>query len=109
MHSPQRRGIPHAVVMMLLIIVAAIGLTWVIPAGRFQRDKAGVVDPASFHNIPKTYGIGIARPAASTDTAAYPAHPVAALTSIPAGMARSAALIFMILFIGGMFGVLQAT
>ena len=39
--SSERRGIPHAVVMMLLIIIAAVGLTWVVPSGRFQRDKAG--------------------------------------------------------------------
>src|SRR5207247_6728142 len=45
----------------------------------------------------------------STATVAAPASPLALLTAIPIGMERQAALIFMILFVGGMFGVLQET
>jgi uncharacterized ion transporter superfamily protein YfcC len=38
---------------------------------------------------------------------AYPANPIAVVASIPAGLARTAPLVFMILFVGAMFGVLQ--
>src|SRR5437762_11872628 len=109
MASAGGRGIPRGVVMMLLIILAAVALTYVVPSGRFVRDKAGVVEPGSFHVVPKDYSGALTLPSRRADSVAYPAHPVAIISAIPAGMARSATLIFMILFIGGMFGVLQAT
>lgn len=98
---------PHAVVMMLLIIIAAVALTWVVPAGSFQRTQAGLVVPGTYHTIPKNYSAGVLHERVSTDSVAYPASPVAIVSSIPAGMVERAALIFMILFIGGMFGVLE--
>lgn len=100
---------PHAVVMMLGIIVAAVALTYVVPSGQYQRTKGGPVVPGTFHTIPKDIQGGLGVPKASTDSVAYPASPLAILTSIPAGLVRSAPLIMMILLIGGMFGVLQQT
>jgi uncharacterized ion transporter superfamily protein YfcC len=92
-HPPiARRAMPHALVMMLLIVTAAVALTYLIPAGEFTRAKGGLVVPGSFHTVAST-----------------PASPIMIVSSIPAGMVKSATLIFMILFIGGMFGVLQAT
>ncbi|MGH7617819.1 MAG: YfcC family protein [Gemmatimonadaceae bacterium] len=91
--------LPHAVVMMLLIIVAAVALTYVVPSGTYQRTPAGLVVPGTFHTVPK----------GSAPSSAHAASPIAIVSSIPAGMVRQAALIFMILFIGGMFGVLQET
>ena len=109
MSHPARRGIPHAVVMMLLIIVAAVVMTYIVPSGRFARDKAGLVAPGSFRTIPKDYSGALTLPSERKDSLAYPAHPIAVVAAIPVGMTRVASLIFMILFIGGMFGVLQAT
>lgn len=100
---------PHAVVMMLLIIVAAVALTYVVPSGEYQRTSAGLVVPGSYHTIAKDYSGALTAAAKHDKSVAYPARPVAIVSSIPEGMARSAALIFMILFIGGMFGVLQQT
>lgn len=45
----------------------------------------------------------------STRAAAYPAALSELATSIPAGMTQAAGLIFMIMFLGGMFGVLRAS
>ena len=103
-------GVPHAVVMMLLIIVATVALTWVVPSGTFDRDSGGLVKPGTFHVVAKHYDTALllGQPK-STATAAYPASPLSALTAIPAGMTGAASLIFMIMFIGGMFGVLQET
>ncbi len=108
---PSRPGgrMPHAIVMMLLIIIAAVGLTYVIPSGAFHRDAAGLVEPGTYRPIPKDYGAGLRHPRESTDSVAYPASPVAVVSSIPRGMVSAAGLIFMIMFIGGMFGVLEAT
>jgi len=113
-HAPSvpaasERRMPHAVVMMLLIIVAAVALTYIVPSGEYQRTSAGLVVPGSYHTIAKDYS-GVLTVGAKHDKGvAYPARPVAIVSSIPVGMTRSAALIFMILFIGGMFGVLQQT
>jgi uncharacterized ion transporter superfamily protein YfcC len=102
-----RRRMPHAVVLMLGIIVAAAALTWITPSGEFSRTPAGLVVPGSYRAIPKDFAGALAVRSTKTVGAATPARPVAIVSSIPAGMTRSAALIVMILFIGGMFGVLQ--
>lgn len=103
-----RRRMPHAVVMMLGIIVAAVAFTYVVPSGEFSRTPAGLVVPGSYHVVPKDYSAILTADAPQPPVgAARPARPVAIVSSIPAGMIRSAALIVMILFIGGMFGVLQ--
>src|SRR3954469_16364936 len=106
-HAPRGR-MPHAVVMMLLIIIAAVGLTYIVPSGEFERKKDLVV-PGSYQTLPKDYGRTLEPKATHDKGVAYPASPVVIVSSIPAGMVRQAALIFMILFIGGMFGVLQQT
>jgi Predicted membrane protein len=103
------RRTPHAVVMMMLIIVAAVALTYVVPSGVYQRTPDGLVVPGSYRAVPKDYSGVLALSPVRAKGTAYPARPVAIVGAIPAGMIRSAALIFMILFIGGMFGVLQQT
>lgn len=102
--------IPHAVVMMILIIIATVVLTYIIPSGAFDRQKNGLVTPGTFHLIPKDYSVAdVLAARKSTNALAYPASPLAVFTSIPVGMTGAASLIFMIMFIGGMFGVLQET
>ena len=111
--APARRRLPHALVMMLLIITAAVALTWIVPSGRYDRTPAGLVVPGTYRVVPKDYRAGLlhpAAPAAEHDRdLALPASPLAVVTSIPAGLVGAASLVFMIMFIGGMFGVLQAT
>src|SRR5690349_10309581 len=103
-----RRRMPHAVVMMLAIIVAAVALTYVVPSGEYARTPTGLVVPGSYHVVLKDYStILTVDPPKPAPGVAQPARPVAIVSSIPTGMIRSAALIVMILFIGGMFGVLQ--
>ena len=95
-------------VMMLLVITAAAVLTWIIPSGEFQRTPKGSVVPGSFHQIPKDYS-GALRLGEQPDSIPRPANPLTMMTAIPKGMVKQASLIFMILFVGGMFGVFQAT
>ena len=44
---------PHSMVIMVIIIFAATVLTWLVPAGEFNRIEnaqgVSVVDPNSFH------------------------------------------------------------
>jgi uncharacterized ion transporter superfamily protein YfcC len=108
--TPTPFRVPHAVVMMFLIIVATVALTYVVPSGAFDRTKGGLVLPGTFHLVPKDYSPGdVLAATRSTPARAYPANPVAIFASIPLGMSGAASLIFMIMFIGGMFGVLQET
>jgi uncharacterized ion transporter superfamily protein YfcC len=99
----------HPVVMMLLIISAAIALTYAISSGEYQR-RDGLVIPGTYHTIAKDAGLeSLLRgaPPKSTPAQAYPASVVTLFSAIPAGMVRAAPLIFMVMFIGGMFGVLR--
>jgi uncharacterized ion transporter superfamily protein YfcC len=100
--------LPHAVVMMLIIIGATAFLTWVIPSGQFERGESGLVVPGTYHRVAKERTLAVfVAPKKSSETVAYPAGPVAAIAAIPAGMVKVAQLITMIFFIGGMFGVLN--
>ena len=108
--APRRDLMPHPVVMMILIIAAAILLSWLIPSGQFDRAPNGHVIAGSFHEIPKQFSLQtLFWPLHSTREAAYPAALSELATSIPAGMTQAAGLIFMIMFLGGMFGVLRAS
>jgi len=96
--------------MMLLILAAAVALTWLVPSGTFDRQPDGLVIPGTFHQIPKSYSPAVVLGMAEADSGvATPASPVAIVATIPVGMQTAASLIFMIMFIGGMFGVLKAT
>ncbi|MEA3138036.1 MAG: hypothetical protein QOK23_205 [Gammaproteobacteria bacterium] len=107
----RRQGRLHPVLTMLAMVFAAAVLTHVVPAGKFDRDGKQVV-PGSYHSSPKLNGLpallSMTAPA-ETDSPARAAGLVALFASIPAGMTKSATLIFMVMFVGGMFGVLRAT
>lgn len=97
------------VVVMGIIVLIATVLTYIIRSGAFERDGKQIV-PGSYESIPKQYGfwdvfVGTGAP----EGAAAPTSFVQMIHSIPLGIAQEADLIFMVMFIGGMFGVLQST
>ena len=99
----------HPVAMMLAIILMAIGLTYALDSGEFQRNEKLVV-PGTYRVIEKERGMhALLLPAQPKSTAerAYPASIFSAFSAIPDGLAKSAPLVFMVMFIGGMFGVLR--
>jgi uncharacterized ion transporter superfamily protein YfcC len=110
---PAKQGrsiIPHPIVMMILIIAAAVLLTWLVPSGVFQRTPDHRVIAGTYHVIPKQLSLtALVLPQRSTEKLAYPASLVALVASIPPGMVQAAGLIFMIMFLGGMFGVLRGS
>jgi uncharacterized ion transporter superfamily protein YfcC len=109
--GPSHRSLmPHPIVMMILIIAAAVLMSWLIPSGQFDRAPNGHVLPGTYHAIPKQIALEtVLWPHHSTPTSAYPADIASIATSIPVGMTQAAGLIFMIMFLGGMFGVLRAS
>ena len=46
---------PHALVIMVMIILLAVVMTWIVPAGQFARienaEGVKVVDPTSFQYL----------------------------------------------------------
>lgn len=92
---------------MLGILLLAMGLTWVLESGSYQREGKLVV-PGSYQVLDKDRSV---RNLWSTghdiaDQTAQPVSLVTALMAIPAGLDRMSGLIFMVLIIGGMFGIL---
>jgi uncharacterized ion transporter superfamily protein YfcC len=109
--EPKRRGQLHPILIVLAMMVTAAVLTYLIPAGKFQRSD-GMVVPGSYHLISKVNGLPALlapKAPAETDSPARAAGVVALFAAIPAGMTKSASLIFMVMFVGGVFGVLRAT
>ena len=94
-----------AVVMAIIVVIAGI-LTYLVPAGRFARDGELVV-PGSYTQVPKSFGLWDVIAGTGSDAEAMPTSLIQLLAAVPAGITDKADLIFMVLFIGGMFGVLQ--
>ncbi len=89
--------VPHTLVILFGMVILAQGLSYVLPAGSFDRveNAAGrlQVVPGSFQFTPDA-------PALS---------PWASLTAIPKGMSGASGIIFFVFIIGGAFAVLRAT
>lgn len=109
-NKPKRTGM-SPVIMMLLIVVITTILTFVLPSGEYQRQNKLVV-PNSYQVIEKPISATNIVSASLTEKAKGQAAPVGIadmLQSIPEGIAKQSGLIFMVLFIGGMFGILNKT
>lgn len=101
----------HPVVMMMWVLAAALALTYLVSSGQFDR-KDKLVVPGTYHVVPKTQGIAtLISPSVthSTPTHAAPASLISAFVAVPDGLIKNAPLIFMVLFVGGMFGVMRKT
>jgi uncharacterized ion transporter superfamily protein YfcC len=107
-----RHGGLDPVLMMLAAMLLAVALTWIIPSGAHRRasDKENApVVAGTYRQLPKPLGLDALLPHAPVKGEARPVSPVALATAIPEGLKRSAPLIFMILMLGGMFGILRAS
>jgi len=89
--------LPHPFVLLLGGVAIAAALTWLLPAGAYQRRT----DAATSRNVvvPGTY--------ARVDPA--PVGPMAAVLAVPRGMVAGADVILTVLFVGGAFALLDAT
>ncbi len=89
--------VPHTLVILFSMVVIAQILTYIVPAGSFDRVETETgrmqVVPGSFHLTPDV-------PAVS---------PFASLTAIPKGFSGAHEIIFFVFIIGGLFAVLRAT
>ena len=88
---------PHPLVLLTGFIVLAAVLSYVLPAGRFDRKqdlvaKREVVVAGSYHRVPAT-----------------PVGPLDMLVDLPKGLADAAGVIFLIFLAGGAFTVVDQT
>jgi uncharacterized ion transporter superfamily protein YfcC len=95
--SERRFKVPHTLVLLFGMVVAALILSYLLPAGAFARveNAAGrlQVVPGSFELTPDVER----------------QSPLAMFTAIPKGFSAAHEIIFFVFIIGGAFGVLRAT
>jgi uncharacterized ion transporter superfamily protein YfcC len=89
--------LPHPFVLLLGCVAVAVALTWIIPAGAYDRRTDAttgrdVVVAGTYHRVePAPLGL------------------MAALMTVPRGIVAGADVILTILFVGGAFAMLDAT
>lgn len=88
--------VPHTYVIIFAIIIAAAILTYIIPAGQYERyeNDAGttVVDAESYHSVEANH-------AGFMDV----------FKAIPSGLTAQASLVFFVLIVGGAFQIMTGT
>jgi uncharacterized ion transporter superfamily protein YfcC len=94
---PLSLHLPHPFVLLLGVVGLAAVLTWIIPAGQYQRRT----DAATGREVV------VAGTYARVE--ATPVGPKAALLAVPRGIIAGADVIITILFVGGAFALLDAT
>ncbi len=92
-----RLRLPHPLVLLLGGVAVAALLTWILPAGNYQRrmdEGAGreVVIPGTYARVEAT-----------------PVGPAAAVMAVPRGIVAGADVILTVLLVGGAFALLDAT
>ena len=92
-----RVRVPHTLVLLLGMSVAAYALTFLLPQGQYERVKnekgRDVVVAGSYERLEKPERLG----------------PHVLFTAIPKGFEKAQDIIFFIFLIGGCFGVFRAT
>ena len=98
---PARR-IPHALILVFVIVVVAQAAAWWLPAGEFQRDGRLVI-PGTYSLVERT---GYA-PSSFLGKAAWLLP--ASLLAIPRGLSQAADIVFFVFLVGGAIGVVRQT
>ncbi len=93
----RRLRFPHPLALLTVAILAAAALSYVLPAGEYDRQEhpvtgQTVVVPGTYHEV-EANRIGVFE----------------AIVAIPRGMADRADVVFLIFLIGGAFAVFDAT
>src|SRR3954465_11422360 len=87
--------LPHPVVLLLGAVAVAAALTWILPAGEFDRRDDAATGRRG--GVAGTYPRG---PPA-------PVGPFAAVVAVPRGIVEAADVIAVVLFVGGAGGIVE--
>ncbi len=98
----------HPVLMLLSVLLLCAVLTYVLDAGTFQRIDGRVI-PGTYAVIEKSSDWLHLLGFRAAGELARPAGILTVLQAIPLGLVKNASLIFMVMFVGGMFGVFKQT
>jgi uncharacterized ion transporter superfamily protein YfcC len=88
---------PHPLTLLVGCLFFAAALTWVLPAGEFQRREDAVT------------GRSVAVAGTYAPVEPRPVTPFQALVAIPRGMADAAAVVFFVFLVGAAFTVVERT
>ena len=88
---------PHPLALLVSCILLAAALTWILPAGKYQRRD----DPVTGRSLVVS---GTYAPVPAT-----PVGPLEALDAIPKGMLDAGLIIFYVFLVGGAFAVVERT
>ncbi|MDB4948363.1 MAG: hypothetical protein JWM27_1012 [Gemmatimonadetes bacterium] len=88
---------PHPLALLVGCILVAAALTWIVPAGQYDRREdpvtgRKVVVAGTYHRVP-----------------AHPVGPFDAIVAIPKGMGEAADVVFFVFLIGGALTVVDRT
>jgi uncharacterized ion transporter superfamily protein YfcC len=86
---------PHPLTLLVGCVLVAAALTWVLPAGKFQRRE----DPVT--------GRSVVVPGTYARVEAQPVGPFQAFVAIPKGIVDAASVIGLVFLIGGGFTVVE--
>lgn len=110
-----KQGLNPTLILLLVLFVSSI-MTYFVDSGRFQRTESKVI-PGSYRVIQKSasiediFNLNVrSNKKEDSNLIEKEARPVSifeTFLAIPRGIEKQAGLIFMVLFIGGMFGVLN--
>ncbi len=90
---------PHPLVLLVAGIALAAALTWVVPAGKFAREKRTIDGTEREIVVGGTYG----------RVEPQPVTPFAALVAVPKGIIGAADIVIFVFLAGGAFTVVDAT
>lgn len=98
------------IVVLLGILLLATALTYLADSGSYEREGKLVV-PGTYQTLEKSHSLAQLFDVGGTrqPDRAQPVSLAGTLLAIPQGLERMAGLIFMVLIIGGMFGVMTHT
>ncbi len=104
-----RKKTTNPIVILLGILLLAMVLTYAIDSGRYARD-GNLVVPGSYQLLEKDRSpANLFAVPGENGTEAKPVGLIGTAMAIPKGLDRASGLIFMVLIIGGMFGILSRT
>ena len=93
----RRPQLPHPLALLTACIALAALLSWIVPAGQFDRRD----DPATGRRIVVAGSYHHVDP--------QPVGPFATLLSVPRGLADAASIVFFVFLVGGAFTVVEET
>src|SRR5476649_895772 len=91
--SPIR--LPHPIILLLASVAIAAALTWILPAGVYDRrddpvTHRSIVVAGTYHAVPSS-----------------PVGPFAAVVAVPRGFVEAADVVAVILFVGGAWVIVE--